>query len=346
MEDHLDKTTSVSVELTDSGVKAKAKSRIIAAVDRFGGNLVELANAPMERRISRQRAIAAGETALVKAVADFGIEKLKHDPEFAQRTAEKYFTRVFEKQENKDGVLFEALEDLRHAPPNDAMSESGEDHLAEDFLERLEYYAEGASTEKLRQKWGRVLSAEIRKPGSFSLKVLRVVDEIDAETAELFERLCSLRIRNTLPKCLVGNLPFNQLSQLAMAGIIQDPGVAGHITRFSAQSDAGGRELWTLMSDESAVSIPKDTAIPSYGPGSIVPIMRDEGPAIPIYLMTDAGAAIATIFSSATPSAFSQYVAKLRLALPDVDIREYIRASNGNFEPVRGSNDPSPNLTA
>jgi hypothetical protein len=94
------------------------------------------------------------------------------------------------------------------------------------------------------------------------------------------------------------------------------------------------------MSEENAVSIPKDTAIPSYGPDSIVPIMMDESPAIPIYLMTDAGAAIATIFSSATSSAFSQYVAKLKLALPNVEIREYIRASNGNFEPVNGSNGP------
>ena len=41
MEDHLDKATSVSLELTESGVKAKAKSRFVAAVDRFGGNLVE-----------------------------------------------------------------------------------------------------------------------------------------------------------------------------------------------------------------------------------------------------------------------------------------------------------------
>jgi hypothetical protein len=293
MEDHLDKTTSVSVELTETGVKAKAKSRFVAAVDRLGGNLVELANAPMERSISRQRAITAGETALVKAVTDFGIEKLKYDPEFAQRTAEKYFKRVFEKQENKDGVLIEALEDLRHAPPTDAMSKAGEDHLPEDFLERLEHYAEGASTEKLRQKWGRVLSAEIRKPGSFSLKVLRVVDEINAETAELFERLCLLRIRNTLPKCLVGLLPFGQLSQLSMAGLIIDPGLAGHITRFTAQKDLAGRELWTLMNDENAVSFPKDTVIPQHDPFSCLPIINDEGPAIPIYLMTDSGGAIA-----------------------------------------------------
>jgi Protein of unknown function (DUF2806) len=329
-EDHLDKTTSVSVEMTETGVKAKTKSRFVAAVDRFGGNLVELVNAPMERRISRQRIVTAGETALVKAVTKYGIEKLKYDPEFAQRTAEKYFKRVFERQENKDGVLIEALEDLRQAPPTETMSDVGEDHLAEEFLERLEHYAEGASTERLRQKWGRVLSAEIRKPGSFSLKVLRVVDEIDAETAELFERLCTMRVRNTLPKCLVGKLQFHELSRLTMAGLILDPGVAGHITNFSAQNNAQGSELWTLMTDENAVSFPKDTAVPQ-DPFSFGPITQDQVPAMPVYLLTDSGQAIATIFTIAEPSPFSQYVAKLRSALPDAEITEYVKLGDGRY---------------
>jgi hypothetical protein len=340
MEDHLDKATSVSVELTESGVKAKAKSRFIAAVDRLGGNLVELANAPMERRIARQRAISTGETKLVEAVANFGIDKLKHDPDFAERTAEKFFKRIFERQENKDQVLLEALEDLRHAPLSDEASAVGEDHLAEEFLERFEHYAQGASTEKLRQKWGRVLSSEIRQPGTFSLKVLRTVDEIDAETAEIFERLSSSRIRNCLPKCLVGNLSFHELSRLIMAGLILDPGIAGHITKFAPQENARGQELWVLMSEKDAVSIPRQTTFPLFDPSSLLPItLNEECPAVPVYLMTDSGVAIASIFPQHTHEAFSRYVTMLRSTLPEIEIIEYaMSSSNNQFAPVRGMN--------
>jgi hypothetical protein len=56
-------------------------------------------------------------------------------------------------------------------------------------MNRFERFAEDASTDELRQRWGRVLSAEIRKPGTFSPKVLRIVDEIDQSTAAIFERV-------------------------------------------------------------------------------------------------------------------------------------------------------------
>jgi hypothetical protein len=49
-DDHLDKETSVVVDLTPTGVTAKAKSRFVAAIDRLCGNAVELANTSMENR--------------------------------------------------------------------------------------------------------------------------------------------------------------------------------------------------------------------------------------------------------------------------------------------------------
>ncbi|MGY0573568.1 DUF2806 domain-containing protein [Bradyrhizobium sp. RDM12] len=325
MQDHLDKTTSVSVELTETGVKAKAKSRFVAAVDRFGGNLIEIVNAPMERRITRQRAISAGEVKLVEAVTEFGIEKLKCDPEFAERTAEKFFTRLFEKQANKDRVLIEALEDLRHSPPTDEASAAGEDQLAEEFIDRLETYAEGASTAKLQQKWGRVLSSEVRKPGTFSPKVLRIVDEIETDTANLFERVCGSRIRDYLPKCLIGELPFQELSPLVMAGLLIDPGMAGHIVRYDTQTTAAGKEFWVIMDDGQALSIPK-TFTPPNSPMGIVPIGSEDGrPVVPVYLLTDAGKAIATIFANSASNAFSEYSAKVRAALPDIEVLNYVK---------------------
>lgn len=333
MGDHLDTETSVSVDLTATGVNAKAKSRLVAAIDRLGGNIVELLNAPMERRITRHRAISDGEIKLVEAVTKFGIEKLEHDPAFAQRVAVRYFRGLFQKQENKDGVLSEALEDLRHDPPNDAASDAGEAQLDEQFMGRFEHFAEGASTEQLRQKWGRVLSAEIRKPGTFSAKVLRVVDEIDANTAALFESVCASSFENVIPQCLSGVLPFDRLSQLVMADLLVEPGAAGHIYKFVEGKDSRGIDLWIARTAERAVSIPKGIAIPPRNreqPGPL--IQNGEEPAAPIYLLTDVGSAIAQIFTR--PNAFSQYIAKLKETLPGIAVVEYVPLSNGQYVPV------------
>lgn len=333
MDDHLDKTTTVCVELTETGVNAKAKSRFVAAVDRLGGNLVELVNAPMERRIARQRAVSAGEVKLIEAVIDFGIEKLKCDPEFAERTAEKFFKRVFEKQVNRDHVLFEALEDLRHSNTSDAEKvESGD--ISEEFLEKLEVYAEGASTETLRQKWGRVLSSEVKKPGTFSVKALRIVDEIEADTAALFETLCSNQIGGSLPRCLVGELPFYQITPLVTSGLMIDPGLAGHVRKFGLNTAHNGNQLWFFVEHDRAISLPKEiTTEISEGSGDVL-MIEDGVPAIPVYLMTDVGSAISTIFTKPESSGLSKYIDKLKLAYPKNPIIEYRHKSDGIFTPV------------
>jgi hypothetical protein len=201
-DDHLDKETSVGVELTETGVKAKAKSRLVAAFDRLGGNIFELVNVRMERRISRERSMIAGERKVIEAAIEYGLDRLKKDPEFAQRVAETHFRKIFHQQDNKDAVIVEAIEELRHNPVTEAEAEAGPPELNPEFMDRFERYAEDASTEQLRQKWGRVLTAEIRKPGTFSRKALRVVEELDAETARLFEKLCQSRLDDVLPKSL------------------------------------------------------------------------------------------------------------------------------------------------
>jgi hypothetical protein len=59
--------------------------------------------------------------------------------------------------------------------------------LTEEFLERFERYAQEASTKKLRQKWRRALSSEIREPGRFSLRVLRIPLKHALKTVWLFD---------------------------------------------------------------------------------------------------------------------------------------------------------------
>lgn len=329
MSDHLDRETSLSVELTETGVKAKSQSRFVAAVDRLGGNLMELVNAPMERRIVRERTIAASEAQLIAAVTKFGIEKLHSDPAFAERVAERHFTRVFEKQQNKDAVLREALEDLRHDQSTEARAERP---LDAEFLDRLEYYAEGASSEQLRQKWGRVLSAEIKKPGTFSLKVMRIVDELDAATAQTFEGTCKLAFNGIVPRCLVGTLRFQDQVRLVSAGLLIDPGITGHIAEFSVATSSQGKELWTLeFKNGRSVSIPKDTDMPEPdGMDFTGPIQRnEEKPAVPAYLMTEVGGAISTIFPP--NDAGAMYVSKLRDALPSVEVIEYQADADGRY---------------
>jgi hypothetical protein len=268
---------------------------------------------------------------VIDALVDYGVDRLKRDPEFAQRVAEKHFGKIFNQQDNKDEVLAQAIEDMRHDPLTKSEAETGGPELDSQFMDRFERYAEEASTEQLQQKWGRVLSAEVRKPGTFSAKVLRIVDEIEPQTAQLLERLCSSRLANVLPKCLVGRLSFGEVASLTSSGLLVEPGVEGQIRAFGSVAANDGSIVWMLNLGDYAIALSKDVAIPAVGfeyltkEPPIIVFDEEKNPALPVYVLTDAGAAIAEILPNHRQAAFSDIVSKMKSYLPSAQILELER---------------------
>ena len=323
-DDHLNKETSISIALNESGVKAKAQSRFVAAVDRLCGNLVDLVNLPVEKHTSKGRAMIEADRKLVDAAVSYGIERMNRDEDFAARVIEKQLGTTFRRQENKDAVVKSALEDLRHEPPASNEAAESPAKLDESFLERFERYAEEASTEQLRQRWGRVLAAEVRTPGTFSMKVMRIVDELEVETAQLFEMMCQSRVANIFPKCLVGDLSFSKTAALVAAGLIVDPSNFGHVRKAGkiAADANGSHPQWVFHLDEFALVLPVDPAPkldPPYPAKSSALIGgEDNDPSIPIYLLTEVGYAISKILPDHQRTAFRNLADKLKAHSPDL----------------------------
>lgn len=323
-EDHLDTETSVSAELTPTGVKASAKSRFVAAIDRMGGNIVDLLNAPMEAKSAERRALTAGRIRAIEAVTQLGIDRLKSDPDFAERALRSHLGSVFARQDNKDGVLLKAIEDLRRQPPTDEEATNGAEVLEEAFQSRFERYAEEATTEELREKWGRVLASEIRKPNTFSRKALRVVDELDAATAKVFERVCEARLGNTIPKALIGEIAFHEIAKLVTADLLIEPGM-GQVQHASETNDSAGVDLWLWAFDTLAVAATKET-YPDTPFGEETKIFNFEGgqPQMPVYVLTDVGRAIASILPDNLAENVGKLVVNMSEAMPNSEVRRYV----------------------
>jgi hypothetical protein len=334
-DDHLDKETSLSAEVTPTGVKAQAKSRLVAAIDRLAGNAAEWLNVRLEKGISKRRAQIEGERRLIEAAVQHGVDRLGHDSAFAERALRNHFENVFSEQENKDAVLNEAIEDLNREPPSDADAESGPNTVRQEFLDRFEMYARSASTEELRHRWGRVLAAEIRKPDTFSSKVLRVVDEIDTSTAQVFERVCRYRLADSLVKCLLGELSFDEHVSLISAGLMIDPGIAGHIKLFKEVKDRQGCDLQFLGSGSCGVSFPCEAVISNQGNSKLAPIIKEEGQfGMPVYLLTDVGTQVSSILQNNEEVIIAEYADRLAEAIAPFEVRAY-RGIGGQFSVVR-----------
>lgn len=310
-EDHLDKETSVSVEMTESGIKAGAKSRFVAALDRLAGGVVDMLNAQVEAPAQRRRAKTEGEVKLIEAAAQYGVEVLGADPATAQRAFEKHFRKVVREQENSEGVAKEAFEELKRNPPNDTAN-ADQTPLSDEFLERLEEYSAAATTDDLRKRWGRVLASEVRKPGTFSAKVLRVVDELDSQTALRFEKLAQLRIGRTLPKGLTGTIDFSLKSELVSADLLIDPGSHGQCHFFYEASDAeAGAMKFTQFDGLFGLGLPTQTSSsPNTGDGAFLTAVGSKI-GIPCHLLTDAGFALASILEDQQYAALRSYAGYL-----------------------------------
>ncbi|NEH72283.1 DUF2806 domain-containing protein [Rhizobium leguminosarum] len=327
-EDHLSNETSVSAELTETGVKAAAKSRAVAAIDRLAGNIADVGNAWLEGFTTRRRAKSEGERQLIEATARYGMERMQVDEAFATRAFENHFKKIAGQQVNKDAVVVEAIEDLRRTPPTDEEAEAGPAAVSEEFISRFEKFAEGASSEELRERWGRILAGEIRKPGTFSPKVLRATDELEAEAATLFESLMPYRAREILMLSLMPALTFQQKLLLISAGLIVDPGMAGHRNTFG-QINVDGEEHWATSFGKSMISFPATTTVVSKNKDLIR--MDKQTPSFSVYILTDVGKALSSIIPTDDRLVAVEYAKKLISEAPEIPLVFWSEVEPGRY---------------
>ncbi|PBC22063.1 MULTISPECIES: DUF2806 domain-containing protein [unclassified Mesorhizobium] len=345
-EDSQINNVSVSGELTETGIKASIMSRAVSAWDRLWGAKADKKRAPIDADIAETSALSEARVKMIQALGELGVDRLRSDPEFATRAMENFLPSLLRRQENKDAVLELAVEDLRQNPGSEQESQAGPAELNDAFLNRFERYAEDATDEQIRERWAKVLASEVRKPGTFSSKVLRVVDELDPSTAQLFERVCGFRMGNVIPKALSSNLAFVEAARLVSAGLLVEPGL-GQIRNSAELNDRNGVGLWFWVFGSLGIAATKSGDL-RHEEGVIQ--INESKPAIPVYVLTDVGAAIASILPYNLADLTDQLSAKIASAMPESEIRRYILPAGTNewlqfatIQPKQptGSSDPS-----
>jgi hypothetical protein len=333
---------SIGGGLTTTGIKASVKSRGLSAWDRLWGAKADKRRVPIDADIAEASALSNARVKMINALGDMAIDRLKTDPEFAARAVDTFIPQALRRQDNKDGILEFAIEDLRQNPGTEEDAASGPDHLSETFLNRFERYAEDASEEEVREKWGKVLASEIRKPGTFSPKVMRVVDELDGATAKTFEDLCRFRMAGTILKPLSGELDFESTSRLVASGLVHMQGLGQAIVASEA-TDQSGAALWFWGFGKIAVAATKTPKSPV---SNTVILIENGKPAIPVYSLTDVGLAISSILPDYSEKNLDRIASVLSKHMPNSEIRCYDRsAQDQHWRPTRKippSEPPSP----
>ena len=208
----------------DSTIPAPIRRNAFKAFGQLCTAAIDWPVAYFEGKASEIRAQTEARIKIVKENVDQITQQMEVDPEFARIAVNKYGQKVLREQVNLDKISAIAADELNNSessnPTNPETSDqnkekstdstnqgpnSGEERtIDDDWLNNFETQARQVSTEEMQRRFGRVLAGEIEKPGSYSIKAVKLLGEIDQSTAALFKKLCSMCV-------VLGHLPSNYI---------------------------------------------------------------------------------------------------------------------------------------
>lgn len=162
----------------------KAFSRLIgAAADRWVAKL--------EAEPARTRAYIAAEVQQIAATSSRIAEQIQVPAQYAEVAWRKHAANIVRQKTNIDNICRQARDELIEPWLNEEPSKH-QAEVSDDWLNIFDSEAGNISTAQMQKLFGKILAGEIRRPGSFAIRTVKLLSELDNEAAELFVRICSL----------------------------------------------------------------------------------------------------------------------------------------------------------
>ena len=224
-----DEVNSVPDVITDlvgesvfTGIPAPVRRNFFKALGQLSSAAIDIPVAYLTGMADERRAETAARIKLMNTSAAQIAEQMQTNPEYARVAVQKFGQRVLREQVNLDMISSRALSELRDAGESNDQSgpeESG-DTINDDWLNAFETEARLKSTEEMQAFFGKILAGEIKKPGSFSTRTIKILGSLDQNVASSFATLCSSSIsilgRNTTVPSLGGKPGKNALEKYGL----------------------------------------------------------------------------------------------------------------------------------
>lgn len=196
-EDETNTTLDVVTDLiADNAIPAPIRRNLFKAIDRFCSALIDVPVGALERRSAEKRAESEARIKIGEEVTAQIIQQIKVDPEFPQRAGNTFAKRILREQFNLEKILGFTTDILKGKKYSNSANQEGGDKsektINDDWFNIFEKEASQKSSEDMQRRFARVLAGEIEKPGSYSIRTLNALGELNQTAATLFKRLCSM----------------------------------------------------------------------------------------------------------------------------------------------------------
>jgi len=104
---------------------------------------------------------------------------------------QKIIYREKRKQSIIENIIELAVEQIKQD------SEVNSEKVDSDWITRFFNLAEDISNEEMQKLWGKILSGEVKQPGSFSLRTLELLKNITKYEAEIFTKFVQLNVQHS-----------------------------------------------------------------------------------------------------------------------------------------------------
>ena len=176
-------------------MKVKTDKTSVVVIDQANND--SNTNLPIEN--SEQASKAAAPPApppFFKITQQFGIEALLLPAEkqmpIGERTTKRERLASVRKQENIEAIMDKTV--------NFFANKSLDKRADLDWFNRFITLAENVSNTTMQDLWAKILSRELSRPGSYSLKALKVFRDMSIVDAKLLAKACSLAVKDQSKK--------------------------------------------------------------------------------------------------------------------------------------------------
>ena len=226
-------TTSMLEVVSEYGVPDPVQKGFLKAANRLLGAVVDIPAAWLEGFASDHRASADARRELQMAAAKKIASEYGGKSDLANRALAQQASRILRTQVNLEDVVARAAIDLASSQPEDEPSVEPSD----DWLECFRAEAEMRSEEEVQTAFSRILAGEIRHPGTFSIRTVRAIGQMDQRTAKIFQNFANICVValdgfDIRALSLGGNANQNALQKFGLSfsnlNVLQENGLLQH----------------------------------------------------------------------------------------------------------------------
>ncbi|MFZ6709780.1 DUF2806 domain-containing protein [Undibacterium sp. TC9W] len=171
------------------------------------GHLMKIPNSHIDGQSAVNKALYDARVDLIKATGKKLAKSIEVDEDLAAIASNTYAGKILRQQLNSTKVLQHAADEIEKLPPipegkteaDKTVEDKTVEDISDDWLNAFESEAVNMSSEHMQMHFGKILAGEIQKPGSYSIRTVKLIAQLDNRAAILFRKLCSLACTLSVP---------------------------------------------------------------------------------------------------------------------------------------------------